>query len=190
MIWFPFLIIFCGHFIDNLLWSRHCVRYLLSTCYILGTSDRDERNNRTKKQVSEFPGSPVFRTQSFHWWSLGSIPGQGTKIQQVVQQGQKKKKQISSLFLGGYNQVSWQTLIKPSSKKIEFQMWYVWRKNFQCCEKVTRVWNQAFDIHGSGEKNVSQSRLILCDPIDSRLPGSLVHGILQARTLEWVAIPF
>ena len=102
----------------------------------------------------------------------------------------KKKKQISSLFLGGYNQVSWQTLIKPSSKKIEFQMWYVWRKNFQCCEKVTRVWNQAFDIHGSGEKNVSQSRLILCDPIDSRLPGSLVHGILQARTLEWVAIPF
>ena len=27
-----------------------------------------------------------------------------------------------------------------------------------------------------------------CDPMDSSLPGSSVHGILQARTLEWVAI--
>ena len=29
-----------------------------------------------------------------------------------------------------------------------------------------------------------------CDPMDCSLPGSLVHEILQARTLEWVAIPF
>ena len=28
----------------------------------------------------------------------------------------------------------------------------------------------------------------LCDPIDGSPPGSSVHGILQARTLEWVAI--
>ena len=32
--------------------------------------------------------------------------------------------------------------------------------------------------------------LTLCDPIDSSLPGSSVPGILQARTLEWVAISF
>ena len=30
----------------------------------------------------------------------------------------------------------------------------------------------------------------LCDPIDSSPPGSSVLGILQARTLEWVAISF
>ena len=30
----------------------------------------------------------------------------------------------------------------------------------------------------------------LCDPIDSSPPGSPVPGILQARTLEWVAISF
>ena len=30
----------------------------------------------------------------------------------------------------------------------------------------------------------------LCDPIDCILPGSSVHGILQARILEWVAVPF
>ena len=35
-----------------------------------------------------------------------------------------------------------------------------------------------------------QSCPTLCDPIDGSPPGSLVPGILQARTLEWVAISF
>ena len=35
-----------------------------------------------------------------------------------------------------------------------------------------------------------QSCPTLCDPIDSGRPGSAVPGILQARTLEWVAISF
>ena len=35
-----------------------------------------------------------------------------------------------------------------------------------------------------------QSCLTLCNPIDGSLPGSPVPGILQARTLEWVAISF
>ena len=35
-----------------------------------------------------------------------------------------------------------------------------------------------------------QSCLTLCDPIDSSPPGSPFPGILQARTLEWVAISF
>ena len=34
-----------------------------------------------------------------------------------------------------------------------------------------------------------QSCLILCDPMDYSPPGSSVHGILQARILEWVAMP-
>ena len=35
-----------------------------------------------------------------------------------------------------------------------------------------------------------QSCLTLCDPINSSPPGSPIPGILQARTLEWVAISF
>ena len=35
-----------------------------------------------------------------------------------------------------------------------------------------------------------QSCPTLCDPIDGSPPGSPVHGILQSRTLEWVAISF
>ena len=37
---------------------------------------------------------------------------------------------------------------------------------------------------------VAQLCPTLCDPVDCRPPVSSVHGILQARTLEWVAISF
>ena len=37
--------------------------------------------------------------------------------------------------------------------------------------------------------SLTKSCLTLCDPMDCSLPGSSVHGILQARILEWVAIP-
>ena len=40
------------------------------------------------------------------------------------------------------------------------------------------------------ESEVAQSCLTLCNPVDYNLPGSSVHGILQARVLEWVAISF
>ena len=37
---------------------------------------------------------------------------------------------------------------------------------------------------------VAQLCPALCNPMDCSLPGSSVHGILQARILEWVAVPF
>ena len=40
------------------------------------------------------------------------------------------------------------------------------------------------------ESEVAQSCLTLSDPMDCSLPGSSVHGIFQARVLEWVAIAF
>ena len=40
------------------------------------------------------------------------------------------------------------------------------------------------------ESEVAQSCPTLCNPIDSSPPGSSVHGIFQARVLEWVAISF
>ena len=40
------------------------------------------------------------------------------------------------------------------------------------------------------EKKIAQSCPTLFDPMDCSLPGSSVHGIFQARILEWVAISF
>ena len=40
------------------------------------------------------------------------------------------------------------------------------------------------------ESEVAQSYLTLSDPMDCSLPGSSIHGIFQARILEWAAISF
>ena len=40
------------------------------------------------------------------------------------------------------------------------------------------------------ESEVAQSCPTLCDPMDCSLPDFSVHGILQARILEWVTISF
>ena len=45
-------------------------------------------------------------------------------------------------------------------------------------------------LHAAAAAKSFQSCPTLCDPIDSSPPGSPVPGILQARTLEWVAISF
>ena len=58
---------------------------------------------------------------------------------------------------------------------------------------VSRVGLNQFSLLQSAVKGkvlVAQSYLTLCDPIDCSLPGSSVHGIFQARILEWVAISF
>ena len=45
-------------------------------------------------------------------------------------------------------------------------------------------------LHHSLESEVAYLCLTLCNPMDCSLPGSSVHGIFQARVLEWVAISF
>ena len=58
------------------------------------------------------------------------------------------------------------------------------------------VWNTffypllPFIYYHESESEVTQSCPTLCDPVDHSPPGSSTHGILQARTLEWVAISF
>ena len=50
------------------------------------------------------------------------------------------------------------------------------------------MFSDALGIIAAAAAKLLQSCLTLCDPIDSSLPGPAVPGILQARTLEWVAI--
>ena len=54
---------------------------------------------------------------------------------------------------------------------------------------ITKTWlsqiNKDIYIYTAAAKSLQS-----CDPIDGSPPGSPVPGILQARTLEWVAISF
>ena len=51
-------------------------------------------------------------------------------------------------------------------------------------------WHHRLDGHAAAAAASLQSCPTLCDPIDGSPPGSPIPGILQARTLEWVAISF
>ena len=66
--------------------------------------------------------------------------------------------------------------------------------SYKVCQSHTCVqkqitgegWGRRVDL---GKVLVTQSCPTLCDPTDCSPPGSSVHGILQARILEWVAMP-
>ena len=61
----------------------------------------------------------------------------------------------------------------------------------QCGKKEERKLRVTWCIYTTTAAAMSlQSCPTLCDPIDGSLPGSPVPGILQAKTLEWVAISF
>ena len=56
--------------------------------------------------------------------------------------------------------------------------------------KVCLVKATVFSVVMYGCAAAAKSLLTLCDPIDGSPPGSSIHGIFQARILEWVAIFF
>ena len=63
----------------------------------------------------------------------------------------------------------------------------------QCYKSIGKVVGQEIGVYlkvTSAAAKSLQSCLTLCDPIDDSPSGSPIPGILQARTLEWVAISF
>ena len=61
--------------------------------------------------------------------------------------------------------------------------------NHWCAQEVLLLSSVLAAAAAAAAKSL-QSCPTLCDPIDGSPPGSPVPGILQARTLEWVAISF
>ena len=61
------------------------------------------------------------------------------------------------------------------------------KESIQMANKHMKIWSTSL-ITSAGAAKSLQSCPTLCDPIDSLPPGSPILGILQARTLEWVAI--
>ena len=66
----------------------------------------------------------------------------------------------------------------------EFQFWKMKRSGDGWCWWLLNTMN----VLNAFEVLVAQSYLTLCDPMNCSLPGSSVHGIFQARILEWAAI--
>ena len=61
---------------------------------------------------------------------------------------------------------------------------------FTCSREKSVLNHECWGAEAAAAAKSLQSCLTLYDPIDSSPPGSSIPGILQARTLEWVAISF
>ena len=71
-----------------------------------------------------------------------------------------------------------------------FGGWWICVAMLLWCVQLSKL-TKLHALHATAAAAKSlQSCLTLCDPIDSSPPGSRIPGILQARTLEWVAISF
>ena len=74
-----------------------------------------------------------------------------------------------------------------------------WGPGFLSCSQPWQNWGEGSELPGPKDVQAYpgaaaaakslQSCPTLCDPIDGSPPGSPIPGILQARTLEWVAMP-
>ena len=75
---------------------------------------------------------------------------------------------------------------------VSFHSVILFMKFIICKTKGKKEFIYTFLIHiaAAAAAKLLQSCLTPCDPIDGSPPGSPVPGILQARTLEWVAISF
>ena len=69
------------------------------------------------------------------------------------------------------------------------QAWCISWTGFEISSQVWDIMDFAL-LPSEGEGEVTQSCPTLCDPMDCSLPGSSIHGIFQARVLEWGAISF
>ena len=89
---------------------------------------------------------------------------------------------ISPTAMGTWSSRIWHVISTPDSSFISEPitsgclLWKLNCKSYRCC------------IHLSLKVLVAQSYPTFCDPMDYSPPGFSVHGLLQARILEWVAI--
>ena len=97
-------------------------------------------------------------------------------------------------------QISQEFFFTPWNNEPQSDSERLWEQVLISCEKVSRGKGNPHlhlamflgqEVLGKkSESEVAQSCPTLCDPMDCSLSGSSVHGIFQARVLEWIAISF
>ena len=137
--------------------------------------------------IKDFPGSSDGKESAYNAGDPGSIPGLGRS----PGEGNGNPLQCSCLE----NPVDWGACLQST----DYSPWG--RKESDTTERLNWTelnWKYIGVIVNSGpqeytsesESEVAQLCLTLWDPMDCSLTGSSIHGIFQARILEWVAISF
>ena len=129
----------------------------------------------SQERISEsFPGGPVVKTSPSNSRGMSSIPGQGTKFPRASAADSAVASVVSNSMRPHRRQPTslprpWDSPGKNTGVGCHFLLQ---------CMKV------------KSESEVAQLCPTRSDPMDCSLPGSSVHGIFQARVLEWSAIAF
>ena len=79
-------------------------------------------------------------------------------------------------------------MVTPKDHKVPMHSGHLGRKSWNSYQTSNR--DQPVCLPAAAAAKSLQSCPTLCDPIDGSPLGSAIPGILQARTLEWVAISF
>ena len=110
-------------------------------------------------------------------------------LKAVTQSGESQKEQISHINTYMWNLGKWfqWTYLQSRNRNADIENKHMHAKGGEGGWDELGDWNWHIYTQFS---SVTQSCLTLCDPIDGSPPGSPIPGILQARTLEWVAISF
>ena len=116
----------------------------------------------------------------------------GSSVHGILQS--RKLEWVAISFSRGSSQLRNQTLVSWIAGRF-FTNWATRETIFFClwipisldCFESLQILISPFS---ESESEVAQSCPTLCNPMDCSPPGSSVHGILQARILEWVAISF
>ena len=135
---------------------------------------------RKRGSLKDFPGGPVVKTLPSNAEDAGSIPGWRTNstccgaAEQVRHNWTEACVQRQGSFMPQPRLNEAKQIISIFSKRVSLSRG----------EELT-----PWDLPGKMSE-VAQSCLTLCNPMDGSPPGSSVHGIFQARVLQWVAISF
>ena len=92
---------------------------------------------------------------------------------------------VSQLFASGGQSIGASASVLPMKIQGWFPLGFDWLTFFS----IDLLGDMYIYLYLDKMKVLVTSHVWLCDPIDCGPPGSSVHGILQARILEWVAIP-
>ena len=159
------------------------------------------------QHIHDFPGGSDGKTSVYNAGDPGSIPGLG----RAPGEGNGNPLQCSCLenpMDGG----AWQATVhgvaeSDTTERLHFHFhtkigmvqrrlaWPLHKYDMQICEIVHIFWcfpHSSVSKESTckaGAAKLLQPCLTLCDPMDCSPPGSSVHGIFQARVLEWGAMP-
>ena len=172
----------------------------------MGWEDPRQRDRLPTPVFLGFPGGSDGKESACHAGDLGSIPGlgrspggrHGNPLQCSSLENPHGHRSLAGCSPWGHKELDYkESCCSKSLPSCLTEQPHSWQPTRLLCPWDSPGKNTGVGCHFllqcmkvKNESEVAQSCLTLRDPMDCSLPGSSIHGIFQARVLEWVTISF